>query len=77
MARIIREQDTDLVHYEPQDVPTGTTVEEARNRYRDELNINDNMLAVVNGQPAPNNYRLEANDVLYLKEQSKARGLCA
>lgn len=75
MARVIREQDTDLVHYEPKDVPAGTTVEEAKNRFRHELNINDNMLAVVNGQPAPNNYALQEDDVLYMKEQSKARGL--
>jgi molybdopterin converting factor small subunit len=74
MPRVIREQDSQLHHYEPIEVESGRTVGEVREELVDELSLRRDMLALVNGQPASDNTVLKDEDSLYFKESQKARG---
>ena len=74
MPRVLREQDTSLKSYPAREVPTGTSVGECRSQFRHDLEITNEMAAIVRGEVVSDDYHLETNDVVYFKKGSKKRG---
>lgn len=74
-----REQDNEWKSY-PQlthDLASGgtVTVQQLFDKYRDELNLTDSMIVLVNGKPASMEQYVEQGSGVYFKESTKGRGL--
>lgn len=74
MATVMREQTSDLADYPQKSVSEGTTIREIRQVFQHELDLRSSMIALVNGHPQNDGYRVKSSDRVYFKEAAKERG---